>query len=87
MGALATELVESRRRARDTARHELRSLQTDVQAAHEQSLLAATQLLALNQRVNDVLDRLNRERQTDSDRVTGVIERMDRDDRPSRETS
>lgn len=81
MGALVTELVESRRRTRDTARHELRSLQTDVQAAHEQSLLAATQLLALNQRVNDVLDRLNRERQTDSDRVTGVIERMDRDDR------
>ena len=41
MGALVTELVESRRRARDTARHELRALQTDVQAAHEQSLLAA----------------------------------------------
>ena len=63
MGALVTEFVESRRRAHDTARHELRSLQADVQAAHEQSLLAATQLLALNQRVNDVLDRLNRETQ------------------------
>ena len=61
MGALVTELVESRRRARDSARSDLRQLKTDVQAAHEQALLAATQMQALNQRVDDVLDRLNRE--------------------------
>ena len=61
IGAVVTEVVEMRRRARDSARSELRQLQADVQAAHEQALLAATQMQALNQRVNDVLDRLNRE--------------------------
>ena len=61
MGATVTELVESRRRARDSALSDLRQLKTDVQAAHEQALLATTQMQALNQRVNDVLDRLNRE--------------------------
>jgi hypothetical protein len=63
MGATVTELVESRRRARDAARSDLRQLKVDVQAAHEQALLAATQMQALNQRVNDVLNRLNREAQ------------------------
>ena len=61
IGAVVTEVVEMRRRARDSARSDLRQLQADVQAAHEQALLAATQMQALNQRVNDVLDRLNRE--------------------------
>lgn len=63
IGAVVTEVVEMRRRARDSARSDLRQLQADVQAAHEQALLAATQTQALNQRVNDVLDRLNREAQ------------------------
>lgn len=63
IGAVVTEVVEMRRRARDSARSDLRQLQADVQAAHEQALLAATQMQALNQRVNDVLDRLNREAQ------------------------
>ncbi len=61
IGAVVTEVVEMRRRARDSARSDLRQLQADVQAAHEQALLAATQMQALNQRVTDVLDRLNRE--------------------------
>ena len=63
IGAVVTEVVEMRRRARDSARSDLRQLQADVQAAHEQALLAATQMQALNQRVTDVLDRLNREAQ------------------------
>lgn len=63
IGAVVTEVVEMRRRARDAARSDLRQLKADVQAAHEQALLAATQMQALNQRVNDVLDRLNREAQ------------------------
>ncbi len=63
IGAVVTEVVEMRRRARDSARSDLRQLKADVQAAHEQALLAATQMQALNQRVNDVLDRLNREAQ------------------------
>ena len=61
IGAVVTEVVEMRRRARDSARSDLRQLKADVQAAHEQALLAATQMQALNQRVTDVLDRLNRE--------------------------
>ncbi len=63
IGAVVTEVVEMRRRTRDSAKADLKRLQTDVSAAHEQALLASTQLLALNQRVNDVLDRLNREAQ------------------------
>ncbi len=63
IGAVVTEVVEMRRRARDSARSDLRQLKADVQAAHEQALLAAAQMQALNQRVNDVLDRLNREAQ------------------------
>ena len=63
IGAVVTEVVEMRRRARDSARSDLRQLKADVQAAHEQALLAATQMQALNQRVSDVLDRLNREAQ------------------------
>ena len=63
IGAVVTEVVEMRRRARDSARSDLRQLQADVQAAREQALLAATQMQALNQRVTDVLDRLNREAQ------------------------
>lgn len=63
IGAVVTEVVEMRRRARDSARSDLRQLKADVQAAHEQALLAATQMQALNQRVTDVLDRLNREAQ------------------------
>ena len=63
IGAVVTEVVEMRRRSRDSARATLQTLQSDVAAAHEQALLASTQLMALNQRVNDVLDRLNREAQ------------------------
>ncbi len=61
-GAMLTEAVEMRRRSRDRTRADLRQLQMDVTAAHEQALLASTQLQALNQRVSDLLDRLNQDR-------------------------
>ena len=62
-GAVVTEVIEMRRRRTSSARAELHQLRDDVTAAREQALLASSQLEALNQRVSDVLDRLNREAQ------------------------
>lgn len=59
VGAVATHLIHERTERKDAARAELAQIRTEVTTAKEQATLTAAQLMALNQRVSDVLDRLN----------------------------
>ncbi len=61
VGAVATHLIHERTERRDAARTELVQIRTEVTTAKEQATLTAAQLMALNERVSDVLNRLNAE--------------------------
>lgn len=61
VGAVTTHLIHARTERRDAARAELVQIRTEVTTAKEQATLTAAQLMALNERVSDVLNRLNAE--------------------------
>lgn len=61
VGALVAHSLATRSSRKAADRVELETIRLEAQNAHEQALLAATSLQALNQRVSDVLDRLNKE--------------------------
>ncbi len=62
-GSTVTELFESRRRSRSDLQVELSDLRGEITVAKEQLLLRNAELTALNNRIQDVLDRINADHQ------------------------